>query len=73
MNTIWGRRSRLSGYLLSLLLGFTLCFEGQPAWSQEMTGPALLETRCSGCHPPHEEGGKLDAIEHQRKPPKPGR
>ncbi len=34
-----------------------------------MTGPALLETRCSGCHPPHEEGGKLDAIEHQRKPP----
>lgn len=34
-----------------------------------MTGPALLETRCSGCYPPHEEGGKLDSIEHQRKTP----
>lgn len=42
---------------------------GRLAWSQETSGPAVLETRCSGCHPPHEEGGKLDAIEYQRKTP----
>ena len=69
MHTVWERRSLLLGKLSGFVLGLTLCFAGQPAWSQEMTGPALLETRCSGCHPPHEEGGKLDAIEHQRKPP----
>ena len=57
------------GLALSSTLGLTLCFGGQPAWGQEVTGPTLLETRCSGCHPPQEEGGKLDSIEHQRKTP----
>ena len=69
MHTVWERRSLLLGKLGGFVLGVTLCFGGQPAWSQEMTGPALLETRCSGCHPPHEEGGKLESIEHQRKTP----
>jgi quinohemoprotein amine dehydrogenase len=44
-------------------------FGGQIGWSQEATGPTVLENRCSGCHPPSEEGGKLAAIESERKTP----
>ena len=53
----------LSFFLLSLLFG------APRSWSAEEPGRAVLERQCSGCHPPREEGGKLDVIEHQRRTP----
>lgn len=59
----------LSGVLTGLVFCFTLFFGGRVSWGQEVTGPAILENRCSGCHPPSEEGGKLASIESVRKTP----
>lgn len=39
------------------------------AEEQSLTAREILDVRCSGCHAPEEEGGKLDAIEAQRKSP----
>ena len=53
-----------------LLLGGLAC-PIQPVMAGEEAPSAreVLETRCSGCHAPQEEGGKLDALEAQRKSP----
>lgn len=51
---------------------FLLCSPmlGLPrSWGEQQPGAVVLENRCSGCHAPREEGGKLDAIESQRKTP----
>jgi len=37
--------------------------------SGQEAGRAILENRCSGCHAPREQAGKLDVIEFQRKTP----
>ena len=67
MSRVWSRRSVVSAGLVGIVLLVTL---GQRlGWAQETTGPAVLENRCSGCHPPHEEGGRLASIESQRKTP----
>ena len=35
----------------------------------EPAARTILDTRCSGCHAPQEQGGKFDGIESQRKTP----
>ncbi len=62
-------RIPLSGVFAGFIFILTLFFEGQVGWGQETTGPAVLENRCSGCHPPSTEGGKLATIEAERKTP----
>ena len=57
----------MSAGLAGIVSLFTLGH--QLSWAQETTGPAVLENRCSGCHPPHEEQGRLASIEFQRKTP----
>src|SRR5437867_1313089 len=59
----------LSGVLTGLIFLFTLFFGGREGWGQGGAGPTLLENRCSGCHTPHENDGKLDSIEFERKTP----
>jgi quinohemoprotein amine dehydrogenase len=38
-------------------------------WGEQSPATSVLNNRCSGCHAPREEDGKLDAIEFQRKTP----
>ncbi len=42
---------------------------GSTVWGEQDAARTILESRCSGCHPPHETTGKLDAVEFQRKAP----
>lgn len=61
------QRSALTTSLSLLLLGL---FAGTTtSWGEQDPGRVVLENRCSGCHAPREEDGKLDAIEFQRKTP----
>ena len=53
---------------LFLLLVSLACWTPR-VWGEQAPGAKVLEDRCSGCHAPREEGGKLDAIESQRKAP----
>lgn len=56
----------------SLSLCWLLCplvFLVPHGWGEQSPETVLLNNRCSGCHAPREEGGKLDAIEFQRKTP----
>ena len=52
--------------LFFLLWGFA-CWPPR-TWGEQAPAARVLEDRCSGCHPPQEDG-KLDAIEFQRKTP----
>jgi len=69
MSARWRIRVPLSGVLTGLMFLLTPFFGGRVSWGQEVTGPTLLENRCSGCHAPSEEGGKLASIESERKTP----
>jgi quinohemoprotein amine dehydrogenase len=51
------------------LLACSVVFLVPQGWGAQSPEAVLLENRCSGCHAPREEGGKLDAIEFQRKTP----
>ena len=62
-------RISLYGMLTGLFLLFPLFFGEREGWGQGEAGPTLLENRCSGCHTPHENDGKLDSIEFERKTP----
>lgn len=65
------RRNNANAKSTALSLFFLLwCFAGWTprTWGEQAPGAKVLEDRCSGCHPPHEDG-KLDAIEFQRKTP----
>lgn len=53
----------LCGLLCSVLLLLP------SAWGEHDPAVTVLNDRCSGCHAPGEEGGKLDAIQSQRKTP----
>ncbi len=66
----WKRTSRQIGawLLAGGLLGLVQPV-GAAAHQDTPSAREVLETRCSGCHAPHEEGGALDAIEAQRKSP----
>ncbi len=54
--------------VLGSLVG-TVQYAGAEQSKEAPSAREVLETRCSGCHAPQEEGGKLDAIEAQRKSP----
>ena len=60
----WARMSK------PLLLTFclTLLIRGEPGWAEELSGDALLRSRCAMCHAT-QEGGKLDSIESGRRTP----
>lgn len=51
-----------------LLLSSILCWSAS-SWAAQESEAALLEKRCSGCHAAQDKGGKLDAIESERKTP----
>ncbi|HEV8714122.1 MAG TPA: quinohemoprotein amine dehydrogenase subunit alpha [Candidatus Binatia bacterium] len=56
-----------AAFSLFFLLLWVACGTPQ-AWGAQASGAQVLENRCSGCHPPQEDG-KLDAVEFQRKTP----
>ena len=64
------------GWLLFLVCGFlvtALLVTARQARAEdsqaELAARTILDTRCSGCHAPQEQGGKFDGIESQRKTP----
>ena len=65
----WSVGGPLYGMLNGLIFLFAL-FLGVPcSWSQQEAERTILENRCSGCHTPREQDGKLDSIEFERKTP----
>lgn len=60
-------RAATSASLCGVLCSLVLLLPS--AWGEHDPALTLLNNRCSGCHAPSEEGGKLDAIESQRKTP----
>src|SRR5262245_16339086 len=54
--------------LLFVLLTVMLVYWPRPIWGEELSGAALLESRCSMCHAA-QKGGKLEPIESERKTP----
>lgn len=62
------RVAKRTGICLFLLL-FSAALGVPKGWGEQEAGRGILERQCSGCHPPYEEGGKLDSIEFERKTP----
>src|SRR5262249_47816489 len=65
----WSVRVLSYGILPGLIFLSTLFFAARMGWCEEEAGRTLLENRCSVCHRPQENGGKLDSIEFERKTP----
>lgn len=65
----WSVRVPLYRVLSALIFLFAWLFAARVGWSQEEAGRTLLQNRCSVCHRPHQEDGKLDSIEFERKTP----
>ncbi len=65
-----GKNTNAKSIALNLFfLLFGLLYREPQIWGEQAPGAQVLENRCSGCHAPQEEGGKLDTIESQRKTP----
>ncbi|MBI3757373.1 MAG: quinohemoprotein amine dehydrogenase subunit alpha [Deltaproteobacteria bacterium] len=60
----WEKAKRLA----LLLFAVSLVWRVAPGWSEELSGAALVQSRCAVCHAP-QRGDKLEAIESARKTP----